>query len=96
MDNKNKKVRKQRGKVMLYQYHCACCETVVASTDKDCPNCGSHNIRSPFGFWIFCIVACLAEAIIVKSVQVYLTDRNSEPTAVTSLFDVLNHENKPK
>jgi hypothetical protein len=75
---------------------CACCETVVASTDKDCPNCGSHNIRSPFGFWIFCIVACLAAAIIVKSVQVYLADRNSEPAAVTSLFDVLNHDNKPK
>ena len=50
MDNKNKKGQKQGGKAMLYQYHCACCETVVASTDKDCPNCGSHNIRSPFGF----------------------------------------------
>ncbi len=85
MDNKNKKGQKQGGKAMLYQYHCACCETVVASTDKDCPNCGSHNIRSPFGFWIFCIVACLAAAIIVKSVQVYLADRNSEPAAVTSL-----------
>ena len=96
MDNKNKKGQKQGGESMLYQYHCACCETVVASTDKDCPNCGSHNIRSPFGFWIFCIVACLAAAIIVKSVQVYLADRNSEPAAVTSLFDVLNHDNKPK
>ncbi len=51
--------------------------------------------RSPFGFWIFCIVACLAAAIIVKSVQVYLAHRNSEPAAVTSLFDVLNHDNKP-
>ena len=45
-----------------------------------------------FGF----SVACLAAAIIVKSVQVYLADRNSEPAAVTSLFDVLNHDNKPK
>jgi hypothetical protein len=25
-----------------------------------------------------------------------LADRNSEPAAVTSLFDVLNHDNKPK
>ena len=31
---------------MLYQYHCACCDKVVASTDKECPYCGSHHIRS--------------------------------------------------
>ena len=61
MDNKNKKGQKQGGKAMLYQYHCACCETVVASTDKDCPNCGSHNIRSPFGFWIFCSMSCSSD-----------------------------------
>ncbi len=33
---------------MLYQYHCACCDKVVASTDKSCPYCGSHHIRSPY------------------------------------------------
>lgn len=47
---------------MLYQYHCACCNHTLASSDKECPQCGSHHIRSPYGFWMFCLAACLAVA----------------------------------
>nr|EKW7790676.1 hypothetical protein [Acinetobacter baumannii] len=51
---------------MLYQYHCACCDKVVASTDKSCPYCGSHHIRSPYGLWMFCVMACLAVVVVFK------------------------------
>lgn len=79
---------------MHYQYHCACCNKVVASTDKECTNCGSHNIRSPYGFWILCIMACLAVAIMFKVVHVYLQDHQEIPIK-QSLFDVLQQDNKP-
>ncbi|AXY60366.1 hypothetical protein QR674_08105 [Acinetobacter chinensis] len=78
---------------MLYhQYHCACCDKVVASVAKECPECGSHNIRSPYGFWIFCIVTCLVVIVIVKSVHVYLNS-HQEPAHPT-LLDVLNQGNQ--
>ncbi len=52
---------------MLYhQYRCACCNRVVESSEKECGTCGSHNIRSPYGFWLFCILACLAAAVVFK------------------------------
>lgn len=77
---------------MLYhQYHCSCCNQVVASTEKECPNCGSHNIRSPYGFWMFCILSCLAFAVIFKIVHVYLQDHQETPTQPT-LLEVLKQE----
>ena len=45
MDNKKQERTKNKQRCSINTT--ACCETVVASTDKDCPNCGSHNIRSP-------------------------------------------------
>lgn len=53
--------------MMLYQYHCACCDKVVASTDKECPYCGSQHIRSPYGMWMFCVAACLAVVVVIKT-----------------------------
>ena len=80
---------------MHYQYHCACCNKVVASSDKECSECGSHNIRSPYGFWIFCILSCLAVAILFKSVQVYLQQHDAEaPTTQLNIFEVLQHDDK--
>ena len=77
---------------MLYtQYHCSCCNRVVASNDKECPSCGSHNIRSPYGFWIFCLVACLIVAIIVKVGHVYLSDHNEVPKSENVLEVVKSH-----
>lgn len=78
---------------MLYQYHCACCNKVVASTDRVCPECGSQNIRSPYGFWVFCIIACLAAAVVFKIVHLYLQDHQSVPTQQT-LLDTLNQSEK--
>lgn len=78
---------------MHYQYHCACCNKVVASTDKECNQCGSHNIRSPYGFWIFCVTVCLAAAIMFKVVHVYLQDHQEIPMQ-QSLFDVLQQDSK--
>ncbi|CAM3053570.1 hypothetical protein [Acinetobacter celticus] len=78
---------------MHYQYHCACCNKAVASTDKECNQCGSHNIRSPYGFWIFCVTVCLAAAIMFKVVHVYLQDHQEIPMQ-QSLFDVLQQDSK--
>ena len=78
---------------MQYQYHCACCNKAVASTDKECNSCGSHNIRSPYGFWIFCNMACLAVAVTFKFVHVYLQDHQETPKQ-QSIFDVLQQDNK--
>ena len=53
MDNKNKKGQKQGGKAMLYQYHCACCETVVASTEIKTVQTVDHiifEVLLDFGF----------------------------------------------
>ncbi|ENV88398.1 MULTISPECIES: hypothetical protein [Acinetobacter] len=79
---------------MLYQYHCACCNKVVSSTEKECPACGSHSIRSPFGFWMFCITACLAVVMTITVVQVYFQDHQDVPVQ-TTLLDVLNHDRTP-
>jgi hypothetical protein len=80
---------------MLYQYHCACCDRVVESTDKECIDCGSHNIRSPYGFWIFCILTCLAAVIVFKVVHVYLQGHQETPVQ-TSLLTVLQQGEKNK
>ena len=80
---------------MLYQYRCACCNRVVESTDKECIDCGSHNIRSPYGFWIFCILTCLAAVIVFKVVYVYLKDHQETPVQ-TSLLTVLQQGENSK
>lgn len=64
---------------MLYQYHCACCEKVVESGDRSCSSCGSQNIRTPYGFWLFSIFACLMVAIILKASHVYIQDKQEVP-----------------
>lgn len=79
---------------MHYQYQCACCEKVVESTEKSCPDCGSHHIRSPFGLWILCLVACLATAIVFKVVHVYVQSQQQEVPVQHSILDVLQEENK--
>lgn len=76
---------------MHYQYHCACCNKIVASTEKECSDCGSHNIRSPYGFWAFCILSCLIAAVLVKSIHVYMSSAHEIPTS-NSLLHLLKHE----
>ncbi|ANF82016.1 hypothetical protein A3K93_07265 [Acinetobacter sp. NCu2D-2] len=78
---------------MHYQYHCACCNKVVSSMDKECTNCGSHNIRSPYGFWIFCIIACLIAVVAIKGIQAYVQSHNNEVPEQHTLLDVLDHKN---
>ena len=79
---------------MHYQYHCACCNKVLASSDKECSERGLHNIRSPYGFWIFCILSCLAVTILFKSVQVYLQQHDTEATTQLNIFEVLKQDGK--
>lgn len=81
---------------MLYQYHCACCNKVVTANDKECRHCGSQHIRSPYGFWMFCIVACLFAAISFKLGQIYLNNHQTDAPEPVTLLDVLNQDsNKP-
>ncbi len=78
---------------MLYQYHCACCEKVVSTGQKTCSSCGSQNIKTPYGFWMFCIFTCLAAAIVFKVVHVYLADHQSVPVQ-QSFLDALHQTDK--
>lgn len=79
---------------MLSQYHCACCDKVVASTDKECPYCGSQHIRSPYGLWMFCIAACLVVVVIAKVVHVYVQQNHEDQVMQkNSLFEFFKHEN---
>lgn len=84
---------REGGLPMLYQYHCACCDKVVASTDKSCPYCGSHHIRSPYGLWMFCVMACLAVVVVFKVFHIYIQNHQDTPTQST-LLDVLNEGDK--
>ncbi|MBO3656875.1 MULTISPECIES: hypothetical protein [Acinetobacter] len=80
--------------MMLSQYHCACCDKVVASTDKECPYCGSQHIRSPYGLWMFCIAACLVVVVIAKVVHVYVQQNHEDQVMQkNSLFEIFKHEN---
>lgn len=84
---------------MLYQYHCACCDKVVASTDKACPYCGSQYIRSPYGLWIFCVAACLALVVIIKLAHLYSQQHQEERMIqTTSLFEIFkqDHDDRNK
>lgn len=78
--------------MLRYQYHCACCDQAVTAEAHTCPNCGSHQIKSPFGFWMFCILTCLALAIALKLVHVYLQHDQPVLPEQKSLFEVLTFE----
>ena len=78
---------------MLYQYHCACCEKAVSSNVKTCTSCGSQNIRTPFGFWLLCIFACLIVAIAFKVGHVYLQAEHEVPSQ-QGFLDALHKTNK--
>ena len=80
---------------MQYQYHCACCEKVVPSTEKVCHHCGSQNIKTPYGFWLFCITACLFAAVIFKVSHVYLKDHQSVPVQAGFLSTLEQTNHKP-
>ena len=82
--------------MLRYQYHCACCNQTVAAAIHTCPNCGSHQIKSPFGFWIFCIITCLALAIALKLVHVYLQQEHQVLPQHKSLFEVLTFDHNKK
>ena len=79
---------------MLYQYHCACCDKVVASTDKECPYCGSQHIRSPYGLWMFCVAACFVVVLVIKMVHVYssLHYEEDQTTQTSSLFEMFKQD----
>ena len=77
---------------MLYQYQCACCNKVVTANDKECQHCGSHHIRSPYGFWIFCVFACLMVAITFKVGQIYLNNHQTDTPEQITLLNVLNQD----
>lgn len=81
---------------MHYQYHCGCCNKVVSSHDKECHHCGSHNIKTPYGLWLFCIFACLTAAIIFKVAHLYLQDHQNVPVQqgiLSTLQDVHHKSN---
>ena len=75
---------------MMYQYRCACCNEVVLASDTTCPKCGSHHIRSPFGFWFFCCVACLVIAIGVTFGKLYLKHHPTDEGAPKTITDLLS------
>ena len=79
--------------MMWYQYHCACCDKVVASTDKSCPYCGSQHIRSPYGLWMFCIAACFALIVVIKLGHLYSEHQQDDrPIRNNSIFEMYNQQ----
>ena len=80
---------------MILQYHCACCDEAVSSTEKVCPKCGSQHIRSPYGLWIFCLVACFITAVTFKVGHIYIQNHSIETPTRVSILDVLQQDNKP-
>ncbi|WP_121973355.1 hypothetical protein [Acinetobacter stercoris] len=79
---------------MMLRYHCACCNHALSSADKECPNCGSHHIRSPISLWIFCLSACLVVVITVSLVRAYIKNHEDTPQQRT-ILDVLNQDKPP-
>lgn len=73
----------------MYQYRCACCNQVLSSADKSCPNCGSHYIRSPFGFWFFCIITCLVMAVGVMAGKLYFKQNQDAVTPKKVITDLM-------
>lgn len=78
---------------MLLQYHCSCCNKVVASNEKVCQSCGSQHIRTPFSMWVFCIAACLIAAIVFNVVRVYSSAKESS-SSTPILLEILQKSNK--
>ena len=70
---------------MLYQYHCACCDKVVASTDKSCPYCGSHHIRSPYGLWMFCVMILSSSCCRIQSCSSLYPESSRHTCAIDSV-----------
>lgn len=68
----------------------------MASSDKECPNCGSHHIRSPYGWWVFCLVGCFAVVLVFKAVQYYVQTHEDDTPEQQSIIDVLNTNNGKK
>ncbi|TXJ03650.1 MAG: hypothetical protein E6Q26_03405 [Acinetobacter sp.] len=79
--------------MMLYQYHCACCDKVVASTDKACPYCGSQHIKSPYGLWMFCVAVCFAVVIIIQLAHLYVQHQQDDRSVQGNSFFELFQQN---
>ena len=80
----------------MLRYHCACCNRVVAAQVQTCPECGSHHITSPFGFWIFCVGICLALAIGLQAVHMYSQQEQHSLPEQQRLFEVLTTADQNK
>ncbi|MDQ8936824.1 hypothetical protein [Acinetobacter rudis] len=74
-----------------YHYHCACCNHIVGSDQKECPECGSHHIRSPISLWVFCVFACLIVVLLFTLVSLYVqvTRDTSDLPISQSIFEVI-------
>jgi hypothetical protein len=88
-------VRQEGDPKMILQYHCACCNETVTSTQKVCPKCGSQHIKSPYGLWTFCLVACLIVAVTFKVGHLYIQNHNTEAPEQISILSVLQQDAKP-
>lgn len=76
---------------MMLRYHCACCNHVLLSSDKECPHCGSHHIRSPISLWIFCVIASLVVVMTFSLIRVYIKNHDDAPKQQT-ILDFLNKD----
>ncbi|MCF8998141.1 hypothetical protein [Acinetobacter nectaris] len=73
---------------MMYisHYKCACCNQKRKLHQKSCPHCGSHALKSPFGFWSFCVFTCLGVAVAVTASNIYFHQtEDKQPTISNSL-----------
>jgi len=79
--------------ILSFQYHCACCDRVLTVEDKECPECGSHMIRSPYRAWMLCIMACLVVVVVFKVAQLYIQNQQADtPVQQQTWLKVLNDQ----
>lgn len=77
------------------QSRCACCNQAVEADTHTCPECGSHQIKSPFGFWVFCIVTCFALVIALQLTHSYLKHEQQVLPEQQRLFEIKPSQQQP-
>lgn len=79
---------------MMYKYHCSCCNEAVSATQKVCHKCGSQHIKSPYGLWIFCLVACFVTVVTFKVGHFYFQNHQLEEKTQPSLLEFLKQDSE--
>lgn len=74
------------------QYTCACCNQIWQTNHLACSHCGSQQVKSPYSFWVFCLLSCLSVIMVIKGVHLYTEDHRQVPQQI-SILKILEQKN---